>query len=198
MVKMRPIYFWILSYTWGIIMTLIGTIAAIALIITKHKPKTLGPCIYFKIGYGWGIVSLGPFLIMGKDCGSIEGKHEFGHCIQNSILGPFMIFLIIIPCILRSCIRRWKLHDDRLCFLTVTTIFLLVSIATPLAIVARYSYNLILIYLATGWALYLKILSVWQLSEIKKYYYSELDEPYDSIWFERWATRLGNIYLGEL
>ena len=40
------IIYWLLSLTWGIIMTAIGAMIALIMILTGHKPKRLGPNVY--------------------------------------------------------------------------------------------------------------------------------------------------------
>ena len=58
---MKKTAFNILSWTWGLPLTLIGLIAAIVLIASGHKPHRFGYCIYFNIGKWWGGQELGFF-----------------------------------------------------------------------------------------------------------------------------------------
>jgi len=103
----KTLYF-LLSFTWGLPMTLIGCIAAVAMIITGHKPKRFGWAIYFEIGKGWGGVNLGPVFICNRDSSDNLKAHEFGHSIQNCYFGPLMIFIVAIPSATRYWIREWK------------------------------------------------------------------------------------------
>lgn len=95
--------FYILSWTWGIIMTLIGAVVALALIITGHKPKKWGYCYYFEVGKNWGGLELGMFFLTSKNGGEYTRNHEHGHALQNCVWGPLMPFVICIP----SVIRYW-------------------------------------------------------------------------------------------
>lgn len=134
----KCILFWILSLTWGLPMTLIGTICALALLVTGHKPHRFHYLIYFEVGEGWGGFEAGGFFFVNKNPTQYIKRHESGHGLQNIILGVFMPFLVSIP----SCVRYW--------------------------------YREILVR-----------------SGKKRYH--ELPD-YDSIWFEGWATRLGDKY----
>ena len=50
MKKINGVLFWILSLTWGLPMTLVGALVALALLITGHKPKRFQHFIYLKLG----------------------------------------------------------------------------------------------------------------------------------------------------
>lgn len=95
--------FYILSFTWGLPMTLIGLIVALVLICTGHKPKKWGGCWYFNVGGSWGGLELGAFFLTDGIDNKHVKNHEFGHAIQNCVLGPLMPFLVSIP----SAIRYW-------------------------------------------------------------------------------------------
>lgn len=129
--------FWLLSYTWGIIVTLIGTMVFAMLCVFGYKPKRNIYGYAIEIGEGWGGLEMGPFCLVSKNSSQHTLNHEFGHGIQNCYFGPFMIFI-------------------------------------SLASAVRYWYREYLI-------------------RVKKKSYSDLP-PYDSIWFEGSATRIGNLY----
>jgi hypothetical protein len=95
--------FYLLSFTWGLPMTLIGLIVAGVLICLGYKPKKWGPCIYFNVGKGWGGVELGPVFITDSRDSKHTKNHEFGHGIQNCFYGPAMPFIVCIP----SAFRYW-------------------------------------------------------------------------------------------
>lgn len=99
----KVILFWLLSLTWGIIMTGVGIIVAIIMLITFHQPKRFHYFIYFEFGKFWGGVNFGPIFIVSKESTISTLQHEAGHGIQNIILGPLFPFLIAIP----SAIRYW-------------------------------------------------------------------------------------------
>lgn len=103
--------YYLLSYTWGIIMTLIGWIVLgfIRLFLYKKVVEwgKFGPCHYAMLFDYWGGLELGTnFLVadkMGKDWTLHTKQHETGHTFQNALLGPLAIFLVFIP----SAIRYW-------------------------------------------------------------------------------------------
>lgn len=95
--------FYILSFTWGLPMTLIGLISACVLICAGYTTKRWGGCIYFNVGKNWGGVSLGIVFITDERDSIHTKNHEFGHAIQNCRLGFLMPFIVCIP----SAIRYW-------------------------------------------------------------------------------------------
>lgn len=94
--------FYLLSFTWGLIMTLCGLIVSIALITTGHKPQKWGWSWYFEVGDGGCGFSCGPFFFVSKGATDSLKNHECGHGIQNAILGPMMVVLT-----LASMTRFW-------------------------------------------------------------------------------------------
>lgn len=138
MKKFKLILFWFLSFTWGIICSLVGSIAAIILIVTGHKPKHFYGLICFETGKGWGGINLGPFFMVEKTSDESLKRHEAGHAVQNIILGPLMPFIIGIPSFIRAYYREYLIKSNK------KTI-------------------------------------------------NELPE-YDAIWFEGWATKIGEKY----
>lgn len=99
--------YYLLNLTWGLLGTLMGSVIALVLIITGNKPIRYGPCYYFIIGKSWGGFE-GVFFFLIADCMPKEHtehtkEHEFGHSFQNALFGPFMIFVVLIP----SIVRYW-------------------------------------------------------------------------------------------
>lgn len=85
-------------------MTLIGAIGALFFSIKGRKPHFYKGAIYFEVGGPeWGGVNFGPFFFVDTRTNPHIVMHEWGHGIQNIILGPLMPFLVAIP----SCIRYW-------------------------------------------------------------------------------------------
>jgi hypothetical protein len=109
------IIFWLISLTWGCIMTFIGALVALALLITGHKPQRIGPNIFFRVGKNWGGVELGPFFLVDELAGKHTVCHECGHGIQNCIWGPLMPFVICIPSAARYWYREylWKYNREK-------------------------------------------------------------------------------------
>ena len=107
--KLFAILFWILSFTWGIVMTSIGLIVALIVLLIGGTPHKNGCTIIIEIGGNWGGLELGPLALCGRYSKSSPTwfehtrRHEFGHSIQHMFMGPFFIFLVAIP----SAIRYW-------------------------------------------------------------------------------------------
>jgi hypothetical protein len=93
-----------LNFTKGIIMNILGAIAALGMLITGHAPHRHGGSIMFYTGEGWGGLSLGMFSFVCKHAPEHTKNHEFGHSIQNCLYGPAFITKVFIP----SCKRYWK------------------------------------------------------------------------------------------
>lgn len=96
--------FYTLSFTWGLLLTLVGCCVAAYLILTGHKPQKWGYCYYFEVGKtNWGGLELGPIFLTGKNASTLTKNHEHGHALQGCMLGPLMPFVVSIP----SAIRYW-------------------------------------------------------------------------------------------
>lgn len=100
--------YYLLNYTWGIIMTFIGWAALLfcRMFLDKRIGRH-GPACYVTIGDNWGGLELGKcFLVadnMGERWTEHTKNHEMGHSFQNAIYGPFAIFIVAIP----SACRYW-------------------------------------------------------------------------------------------
>ena len=102
---MKKTLYLISSLTWGILGTLAGFFVWLFFLILKKKSYQYKGSLRTNIGdfADGGCVSLGLFTFTSTDDKDI-GDHEFGHCIQNAILGPLMIFVVWIP----SVVDYWK------------------------------------------------------------------------------------------
>ena len=98
----RRVIFYILSFTWGIVMTSIGLVVTIVL-LPFGKQHIFHGRIYTEIGKGWGGLELGCFFICCKTQSDSLRAHECGHGLQNCLWGPLFPFVIAIP----SAIRYW-------------------------------------------------------------------------------------------
>lgn len=98
------ILFYILNFTWGIIMNIIGAVGAATFLIMGHKPTRHAGGVVFHTGHYWGGVSLGIFTFVCEEADEETINHEFGHSIQNAIFGPLFPFIVAIP----SFARYWK------------------------------------------------------------------------------------------
>lgn len=96
---MKKILFIFLQCTWGIVQTLLGAIFFFKL--RKYPHRMYRGCIDTQWDMRSGL-SLGLFIFSPKDEITDSEKirvHEYGHCIQSMVLGPFYILigLISIP-----------------------------------------------------------------------------------------------------
>ena len=190
--KIQQVVYWVLSYTWGIIMTLIGSVVALALIITGHKPKKFGWDIGFNVGKWWGGVSFGPFFLtdsfddMGTKC------HEHGHGFQNIIIGPLFPFLVGIPSSIRYWLREFDTHKKRTIYSCVlSSILVLISI---IVMILGAFYCQPVQWVGLCLFIYFVMLSAWLFDELKKH---EKQFPlYDDFFPEGNATRTGREFMG--
>ena len=114
------IMFWVVSCTWGIIMTTIGAITIGSLNLIKIIGTRFGKDLKIKthrngcsfiteVGGNWGGLELGAFALCGNYSENNKAwfahtrKHEFGHAIQHLYMGPLFIFVVEIP----SAARYW-------------------------------------------------------------------------------------------
>ena len=102
------ILYYILSYTWGILTTLFGLAVTLALLCAGKKPTAYHWIYYFRVGSDyWGGFSAGStFLRDQRSADSAINPHEFGHTFQNTLFGPFAIFISYIPSIIRYWTRE--------------------------------------------------------------------------------------------
>lgn len=100
---MLEILFYILSFTWGLPLTLIGASVALVLTFKGYKPKRYGYCIFYEVGENWGGLNLGLFCFISKNVSKSTKQHEFGHGLQNCLYGILTPFIVTIP----SAIRYW-------------------------------------------------------------------------------------------
>lgn len=107
--------FYLLSFTWGILLTLVGCIVSVALLILGYKPKKWGYCYYFEVGEHWGGLELGPFFLVDKSSSTLTKNHEHGHAFQNCKLGLAMPFVVSIPSALRYWFRRIAEKNGKPC-----------------------------------------------------------------------------------
>ena len=103
-IAFRRILFYLLSFTWGAIMSTIGLIA-MGIFACCGRVRVWHGRLYALVGNDWGGLELGCFFLAGKNgesnphlCG-----HECGHGLQNCLWGPLFIFVIFLP----SAIRYW-------------------------------------------------------------------------------------------
>ena len=109
---LKRILFYIISLTWGGIMTVIGLVV---LLVTLPFGKfgIYHGRIYKRIGKNWGGVELGCFFLCDNSADEYILAHESGHGLQNCLWGPLMPFVICIPSAIRYWYREFIWHFNR-------------------------------------------------------------------------------------
>lgn len=103
------IIYWVLQFTWGSILTIIGAFALVVTLVMGGKVHRNGCSIIVETRGNWGGLNLGAFSFCGEYSKVFPTvfdevrTHEFGHSLQNMILGPLQILLVSIP----SACRYW-------------------------------------------------------------------------------------------
>lgn len=108
---LKRILFYFLSFTWGIVLSLVGLLMLIPFAFAK-KVRVFHGRLYGVFpkcfGSGWGF-EMGCFFFTSYDCVDNDHlrSHECGHGLQNIMFGVFQIFIQ-----LASLIRFWyrELH----------------------------------------------------------------------------------------
>lgn len=108
---MKKILFYLLTFTYCLLQTLIGVFVYLFNIKKKHY-KFHGSIIT-----EWnseGSVSFGLFIFVNKyDHTEKLRKHEYGHTIQSLILGPLWIFVIGLPSLIWcSCFEKYRRKNN--------------------------------------------------------------------------------------
>lgn len=189
--------YWLIQCTWGLPMTLIGAIIALGLLISGHKPKHLGPTVYFEVGENWGGVELGGFFLCDKHSPLETKYHECGHSLQNMIWGPLMPFVVCLP----SAARYWLFNfNSPLARAIYVSLLLLAGIvvstsgAAVFALIGGFKTIVILFEVLRMYFISLTIwLNVFQLPQFYKNNYPD----YDKVWFEGQATEWGTKIYGK-
>lgn len=116
----KHMWLWyILTFTWGLPLTLMGAFISLFLVITKHKPRKFLHCVEFDFGNNWGGLEGGFFTFVANNMGeswTLHTRcHEYGHSFQNALFGPFTIFIVAIPSAIRYWVRIFKQKKNKAC-----------------------------------------------------------------------------------
>lgn len=108
--KKDIIIFYLLSFTWGIVMTLVGLFALLYIYLFMHKSVDIfmvagRVCIRHKTKI-FGGISLGIVYYIDKRNSYRLHTHELGHTVQNVMFGLLFPVLIGIPSVIRANLRR--------------------------------------------------------------------------------------------
>ena len=110
---MNKFLFYLLSFTWGLPITIIGSIVALVLRIAGYKPKKYGYCLHFEVGNNWGGISLGVVFITDQTSTEHVKMHEVGHSIQNCYWGVLFPFVIALPSVIRCWYREYLIKNKK-------------------------------------------------------------------------------------
>lgn len=102
--------YYFLQLTWGIVMNIIGLLIAFVLRIANYKSEYYHGNLAFKIGDNWGGISFGFISICSSKRYEEIRAHEFGHSLQNCLLGPLMPLIVGIPSVIRYWYREFKYY----------------------------------------------------------------------------------------
>ena len=109
---LKRILFYIISFTWGGIMTAIGLVVLLVT-LPFGKFEIYHGRIYKRIGKNWGGVELGCFFLCDNSADEYILAHESGHGLQNCLWGPLMPFVICIPSAIRYWYREFIWHCNK-------------------------------------------------------------------------------------
>lgn len=189
--KLKLAIFYVLSFTWGIVMSLIGSFVILALLIAGKKPELFHGRVYIRVGESWGGCEMGCFFICDNHPSLALKQHECGHGIQNILFGPFTPFLVSIPSAFRYHLRRLKSYKAKYIYdIIVTSILLIIcaGILTP-----GIMFNLLALIIIGSVALaYVTLIAIWlTFIETPKYETTPWPDYNYGVWFEKTATEWG-------
>lgn len=192
MKTLKLILFYILSFTWGILVTSYGCICALVMLIIGKKPEKFHNRIYFRVGKDWGGFEAGPFFFCDETPTLELKQHECGHGIQNIVLGPLTPFLVSLPSALRYWMREFRTQKGKKIFTSITlSVIGLISLGLLILGIVKHLIPLIIFFsVFLTWSI---AAAIWMfVFEIPKYAYRYV--PYDEAIFEKNATELGKKY----
>lgn len=109
--KLNLALFYFLSFTWGLIWTLIGlSVFAFVKLIYKDKIVVSNYMGRIKVVFKekkFGGINLGIVFFVDKNDRIHTSLHELGHSIQNIMFGPLFLFLVAIPSGIRYQLFDW-------------------------------------------------------------------------------------------
>lgn len=105
---MKSFIYYLLQFTYGILMNAIGLIVFLITICFTHNVQKNVHSFYTTISKMTAGFSLGIFCFVGKNSSQYLINHETGHTYQNIIFGPLMLILVDIPSVIRYWYRKGK------------------------------------------------------------------------------------------
>ena len=189
---LKRILFYVVSFTWGGLMSIIGAIVTLIL-LPFGKQGIYHGRVYTAIGENWGGLEFGCFFICCNNYSEQLLAHEAGHGLQNCLWGPLFPFVIMIPSAIRYWIFQQRSMKDKQTFATViTTVILLLAAATILLPILTGIMALFSIPVAITF--YGCFISYW-LFCVELPLHTNGNPDYDDAWFEGQATNWGLEYI---
>lgn len=191
MTTFKNVLFWIVSFTWGILMTLFGCIVALGCLCAGKKPQKFHHYVRFEFGGNWGGLEAGPFFFSGPRPSLHLKQHESGHGYQNIVLGPFMPFVVSIPSATRYWIQEYRSQKARYLFISILcTIILILAVGFFCLgfFLSKVWWFMIISGLLAGYDL---ILFCWAAFKEIPQYKNNAYVNYDWAWYEGAATHVG-------
>ena len=102
---MNKFIYYLLQWTWGLPMNLVGFGALVIAHLKKWKITKYYNAIRIVYPSSFGGMNMGMFFFQGVNCESVC-PHEYGHSFQNTQWGFLFPFVIGIPSAIRYWIRR--------------------------------------------------------------------------------------------
>ena len=102
---MKKLIFILLQCSWGILQNIAGCVLFLLLSGRPHSVYKYAIVTRWKKREG---MSLGAFIFIPERCDRNLLYHEYGHCIQSMILGPFYLPVIALPSVLWCNFRPFK------------------------------------------------------------------------------------------
>lgn len=189
--KLNCAIYWVLSCTWGVLATLLGSCVALVLIITKHRPCRYKNGIMFEFGTGWGGLCLGPFQFVNNHPSNKMKDHEYGHSLQNIIFGPLFLFVIGIPSLVRCYLYNHKQTHKQLGFINLVC-FIFLALTLGFCMISILLNSLVMIVLGGTIFFYGVGIFVFLIVTLSQFYNNKPCPDYYDIWFEKQATKLGS------
>ena len=104
--------FYLLSFTWGLPMSIAGCVVCGVLMCFGYKPKRYGHAYYIAIGKNWGGCELGWFFLCSNPEREFTKKHELGHAYQNACTIGWLMPLFSIVSATRYWLKRFGVKID--------------------------------------------------------------------------------------
>jgi hypothetical protein len=99
--------FYLLSFTWGLPMSLMGLVVCAVLMCFGKRPKRYGHCYYMSIGKSWGGLEFGWFFLTDGRSTEFIKRHELGHGYQNACILGWLYPIFWFIAIARYWLKRW-------------------------------------------------------------------------------------------